>query len=104
MLGRCFSTKEIFTKKCRAVSECTSSLKGGDLAGDVGWLRLPEVGGLHRAMDVVVRTMTRWTKKRRSFQSHRPLLSELTLEWHAYCCHSEWHGTDTLCWYLNEIA
>mmetsp|Transcript_62473 Transcript_62473/g.116071 ORF Transcript_62473/g.116071 Transcript_62473/m.116071 type:complete len:528 (-) Transcript_62473:56-1639(-) len=37
------AAEEIFTKKCRAVSECTSSLKGGDLAGDIGWLRLPEV-------------------------------------------------------------
>merc|ERR1712066_971183 len=32
-----------FTQQCRAISECTSSLKGGDLAGDIGWLRLPEV-------------------------------------------------------------
>mmetsp|Transcript_33387 Transcript_33387/g.76226 ORF Transcript_33387/g.76226 Transcript_33387/m.76226 type:complete len:527 (-) Transcript_33387:75-1655(-) len=41
--GGTTAAEEIFTKKCRAVSECTSSLKGGDLAGDVGWLRLPEV-------------------------------------------------------------
>lgn len=27
-----------FTTKCRAVSECDTSLRGGDLAGDLGWL------------------------------------------------------------------
>ena len=32
-----------FTQQCRAMSECTSSLKGGELAGDVGWLKMPEV-------------------------------------------------------------
>lgn len=32
-----------FTQQCRAVSECPSSLKGGDLAGDIGWLKLPEL-------------------------------------------------------------
>jgi len=31
----------LFTQKCRAISECSSSLKGGDLAGDVGWLQRP---------------------------------------------------------------
>jgi len=30
-----------FAKQCRAVSECSSSLKGGDLVGDVGWLARP---------------------------------------------------------------
>lgn len=30
-----------FTKQCRAVSECSSSMKGGDLVGDVGWLARP---------------------------------------------------------------
>lgn len=30
-----------FAKQCRAVSECSSSLKGGDLVGDVGWLTRP---------------------------------------------------------------
>jgi len=30
-----------FTKQCRAASECSSSMKGGDLAGDVGWLARP---------------------------------------------------------------
>lgn len=37
------AAEEAFTKQCRAMSECTSSLKGGDLAGDIGWLKLPEV-------------------------------------------------------------
>jgi len=27
-----------FTTQCRAVSECDTALRGGDLAGDVGWL------------------------------------------------------------------
>eukprot|EP00927_Polykrikos_kofoidii_P027179 TRINITY_DN24011_c0_g1_i1.p1 TRINITY_DN24011_c0_g1~~TRINITY_DN24011_c0_g1_i1.p1 ORF type:complete len:580 (+),score=123.31 TRINITY_DN24011_c0_g1_i1:199-1740(+) len=30
-----------FAKQCRAVSECSSSLKGGDLIGDVGWWTKP---------------------------------------------------------------
>lgn len=30
-----------FAKHCRAVSECQSSLKGGDLVGDVGWWTKP---------------------------------------------------------------
>ena len=29
-----------FTAQCRQVSECDSSLKGGELAGDLGWLDL----------------------------------------------------------------
>jgi len=37
-----------FTKRCRAVSECSSSLKGGDLAGDMGWLKLPETKPGHK--------------------------------------------------------
>eukprot|EP00931_Biecheleriopsis_adriatica_P118149 TRINITY_DN93605_c0_g1_i1.p1 TRINITY_DN93605_c0_g1~~TRINITY_DN93605_c0_g1_i1.p1 ORF type:complete len:620 (+),score=135.12 TRINITY_DN93605_c0_g1_i1:105-1964(+) len=28
----------LFTAKCRSLSECQSSLKGGELAGDLGWL------------------------------------------------------------------
>jgi parvulin-like peptidyl-prolyl isomerase len=27
-----------FTIQCRAVSECDTALRGGDLAGDLGWL------------------------------------------------------------------
>eukprot|EP00441_Pelagodinium_beii_P006769 CAMPEP_0197684180 /NCGR_PEP_ID=MMETSP1338-20131121/99132_1 /TAXON_ID=43686 ORGANISM="Pelagodinium beii, Strain RCC1491" /NCGR_SAMPLE_ID=MMETSP1338 /ASSEMBLY_ACC=CAM_ASM_000754 /LENGTH=84 /DNA_ID=CAMNT_0043265853 /DNA_START=16 /DNA_END=266 /DNA_ORIENTATION=+ len=27
-----------FQKVCREVSECASALKGGELAGDMGWL------------------------------------------------------------------
>lgn len=41
--GGAAAAEAAFTKQCRAVSECTSSLKGGDLAGDIGWLRLPEI-------------------------------------------------------------
>jgi len=41
--GGVAAAEAAFTQQCRANSECTSSLKGGDLAGDVGWLRLPEV-------------------------------------------------------------
>jgi len=33
-----------FTGQCRAVSECDTSLKGGELAGDLGWL---DVGKRH---------------------------------------------------------
>merc|ERR1712048_1323348 len=29
---------DLFTQKCRELSECTTALKGGDLAGDLGWL------------------------------------------------------------------
>jgi parvulin-like peptidyl-prolyl isomerase len=29
---------EAFAAVCREVSECPSKLKGGDMAGDVGWL------------------------------------------------------------------
>lgn len=31
----------LFTQRCRAVSECSSSLKGGNLAGDIGWMSRP---------------------------------------------------------------
>lgn len=41
--GGVAAVEAAFTKQVRAVSECTSSLKGGDLAGDIGWLRLPEI-------------------------------------------------------------
>lgn len=41
--GGISAAEAAFTKNVRAVSECTSSLKGGDLAGDIGWLRLPEI-------------------------------------------------------------
>merc|ERR1712061_881378 len=41
--GAAPAVEETFTKQCRAISECTSSLKGGDLAGDIGWLSMPEV-------------------------------------------------------------
>lgn len=37
------NTDVAFTQAVRARSECTSSLKGGDLAGDLGWLKMPEV-------------------------------------------------------------
>lgn len=30
--------RNIFTQRCKAVSECSSSLKGGEMAGDLGWL------------------------------------------------------------------
>lgn len=41
--GGAAAVEAAFTQHCRAVSECTASLKGGDLAGDIGWLKLPEV-------------------------------------------------------------
>merc|ERR1711972_1014322 len=30
--------KSIFTQRCKALSECSTSLKGGEMAGDLGWL------------------------------------------------------------------
>jgi len=34
------TTKKLFTQKCKELSECTSCLSAGDLAGDVGWMKL----------------------------------------------------------------
>jgi len=28
----------IFTQRCKAVSECSTCLKGGEMAGDLGWM------------------------------------------------------------------
>lgn len=30
--------KSIFTQRCKAVSECNTCLKGGEMAGDLGWM------------------------------------------------------------------
>lgn len=30
--------RSIFTQRCKAVSECSTCLKGGEMAGDLGWL------------------------------------------------------------------
>lgn len=30
--------QKVFTQKCKAVSECSSCLKGGEMAGDLGWI------------------------------------------------------------------
>merc|ERR1712066_97156 len=30
--------RSIFTQRCKAVSECITCLKGGEMAGDLGWL------------------------------------------------------------------
>lgn len=35
------AASRLFTERCRAVSECQSSLRGGEFAGDVGWQRYP---------------------------------------------------------------
>lgn len=35
------AASRLFTERCRAVSECQSSLRGGEMAGDVGWQRYP---------------------------------------------------------------
>ena len=35
---RKLSDGDAFVPLCRQISECPSKLKGGDLAGDVGWL------------------------------------------------------------------
>eukprot|EP00933_Yihiella_yeosuensis_P012963 TRINITY_DN12247_c0_g2_i1.p1 TRINITY_DN12247_c0_g2~~TRINITY_DN12247_c0_g2_i1.p1 ORF type:complete len:355 (+),score=81.05 TRINITY_DN12247_c0_g2_i1:61-1065(+) len=38
VLGELDKEPTQFTAKCRELSECQSSLKGGELAGDLGWL------------------------------------------------------------------
>mmetsp|Transcript_113000 Transcript_113000/g.314443 ORF Transcript_113000/g.314443 Transcript_113000/m.314443 type:complete len:579 (+) Transcript_113000:176-1912(+) len=35
--------RSIFTQRCKAVSECSSCLKGGEMAGDMGWLSRGQV-------------------------------------------------------------
>ncbi|CAE8633808.1 unnamed protein product [Polarella glacialis] len=30
--------KNVFTQRCKAVSECSTCLKGGEMAGDLGWI------------------------------------------------------------------
>jgi len=30
--------KSIFTQRCKAISECSTCLKGGEMAGDLGWM------------------------------------------------------------------
>mmetsp|Transcript_13139 Transcript_13139/g.29898 ORF Transcript_13139/g.29898 Transcript_13139/m.29898 type:complete len:569 (-) Transcript_13139:39-1745(-) len=40
--------KSVFTQRCKAVSECSSSLKGGELAGDLGWM---SKGQTHAAVE-----------------------------------------------------
>jgi len=30
--------RSVFTQRCKAVSECSTCLKGGEMAGDLGWL------------------------------------------------------------------
>jgi len=31
--------RKVFTQRCREISECPSSLKAGDAAGDLGWMK-----------------------------------------------------------------
>mmetsp|Transcript_7183 Transcript_7183/g.14176 ORF Transcript_7183/g.14176 Transcript_7183/m.14176 type:complete len:175 (+) Transcript_7183:50-574(+) len=35
--------KHIFTQRCKAVSECSTCLKGGEMAGDLGWISRGQV-------------------------------------------------------------
>jgi len=35
--------KSIFTQRCKAVSECSTCLKGGEMAGDLGWISRGQV-------------------------------------------------------------
>lgn len=42
---------KIFTQRCKELSECQSSLKAGDLVGDLGWLK--PGGKLGQAFDNV---------------------------------------------------
>lgn len=54
--GGAAAVEAAFTQQCRAISECTSSLKGGDLAGDIGWLRIPDIKpGEKMSKDVAMR-------------------------------------------------
>lgn len=41
--------KSVFTQRCKAVSECSTSLKGGEMAGDLGWMSR---GQAHAAVEV----------------------------------------------------
>jgi len=43
------SPQNIFTQRCKAVSECSACLKGGEMAGDLGWLSR---GQLHPALEL----------------------------------------------------
>lgn len=43
--------KNLFTQRCKAVSECSSCLKGGELAGDLGWMSR---GQAHPAVEAAV--------------------------------------------------
>eukprot|EP00928_Gymnodinium_smaydae_P012045 TRINITY_DN14394_c0_g2_i1.p1 TRINITY_DN14394_c0_g2~~TRINITY_DN14394_c0_g2_i1.p1 ORF type:complete len:570 (-),score=149.66 TRINITY_DN14394_c0_g2_i1:141-1850(-) len=50
------AAEAVFTRQVRALSECQTSLRGGDLAGDVGWLKMPEIKpGEKLAKDVAQR-------------------------------------------------
>ena len=40
--------RSVFTQRCKAVSECSTCLKGGEMAGDIGWISR---GQLHPAVE-----------------------------------------------------
>merc|ERR1712046_357761 len=40
-----------FTSACKSISECQSALKGGDLAGDLGWLERAKDSALKQAKE-----------------------------------------------------
>lgn len=42
--------KSIFTQRCKAVSECNTCLKGGEMAGDLGWMTLSK-GQAHASVE-----------------------------------------------------
>merc|ERR1712232_83154 len=46
--GGAAAVEAAFTLLARENSECVTSLKGGDLAGDMGWLKLPETKPGHK--------------------------------------------------------
>jgi len=43
-------SRSIFTQRCKAVSECSTCLKGGEMSGDLGWVSR---GQLHPAVDAI---------------------------------------------------
>jgi len=43
-------SRNIFTERCKAVSECSTSLKGGEMSGDLGWISR---GQMHPAVEAI---------------------------------------------------
>lgn len=46
--------KSVFTQRCKAISECETCLKGGEMAGDLGWISR---GKVHPAVEAAAFTL-----------------------------------------------